>query len=411
MADVRYGNNSCLQIELADGAACEVGVPRGEPLADVVAAAAAALTEPLDYPPLRQSTTPGDRVVVALDRGVPRAAELVLAVVESLTDAGVDADGITVLRSPSDCDTGADDPRRLLPASLRKRVALVTHDAADRRQLAYLAANEAGEAILINRALHDADLVVSIGCLHGDRAAGYFGVHTAIYPTFSDTKTLQRFRDLGSLNGRGVQKREYIVEANNVAWLLGVNFTLQVVPGGGEQVLHALAGEPDAVRRRGRELYHAAWDWPVSDRAGLVVAALEGGAAQQTWENVGRALHVAGRFVEEGGAIAVCCGLSARPGPAMQHLARAESREAAMKHIGHHRPADALAAAQLVSALERSRVYLMSQLDPSLVEELEMIPVASPEELARLVQHHSSCVLVSNAHYVVAKGSRHGEEE
>ncbi|MCE5267935.1 MAG: lactate racemase domain-containing protein [Planctomycetaceae bacterium] len=404
MADVRYGDNLCLRIDGVNGAATEVGVPRGAPLGDVGAATTAAISDPLDYPPLAQSTTPGDRVVLALERGVPQAAHIVAAVVDALVRSGVDPDGITVLRSPSDCDAGADDPRRLLDAALRAGIALTTHDPADRRQLAYLAADEGGEAILLNRALHDADLVLSIGCLHSEQSAGYYGIHNAIYPTFSDAKTLQRFCGPGTLNGRGDRKRELITDVDRVAWLLGVNFTIQAVPAGGEQVMHMLAGQPDAVWRRGRELYHAIWDCPIVDRADLVVAAVEGSAGQQTWENVGRALRVAGCFVEEDGAIAICCGVSTKPGPAIQHLAHAKSREAALKHIGHHRPVDALPAAQLASALDRSKVYLLSQLEPSLVEDLEMVPVEGPDELVRLVSHHRSCIFLSNAPYIVATG-------
>ncbi len=240
----------------------EIGVPRGEPLADAAAATAAALAEPLDYPPLGQSTTPVDRVVLALDRGVPEVAAVTAAVVRALADAGVDPDGISVLQDQADRDAGADDPCRLIPAALRRRITLLTHDPANRRELAYLAADEAGEAILINRALHEADVVLPIGCLRDDQSAGYFGIHGAVYPAFSDAKTLQRFRGFGSLNGRGGRRRELVADVDHVAWLLGINFTIQIVPAAGGQVMHVLAGQSDSVRRRGRELYHAAWDWP-----------------------------------------------------------------------------------------------------------------------------------------------------
>ena len=189
-----------------------------------------------------------------------------------------------------------------------------------------------------------------------------------------------------SLNGQGARRRELTADVDHVAWLLGVNFTIQIVPAAGEQVLHVLAGQSDSVRRRGRDLYHAAWDWPVTRQADLVVAAIEGGAGQQTWENLGRALQSAGNFVEEDGAIAVCCDLSAPPGPAMQHLAGASSREAALRHVGKERPVDALPAAQLAHALDRNKVYLLSRLDPSVVEDLDMIPIAGPEELTRLAR-------------------------
>jgi len=398
MAVLRYGNNSSVRLEFAEGAAlAEVGVPRGQPLADLGAATIAALSAPIDYPALTQCTTPGDRVVVALDRGIPQVAEVTAAVVNALVKAGVDADGITVLESQAGRDAGVGDPRRLLTAALRQRVALAVHDPDDRKELAYLAADKAGEPILINRALHEADVVLPVGCLRGEQSAGYFNIHGVVYPTFSNAKTLQRFRAIASLNGQGARRRELVADVDHVAWLLGITLTVQVVPAGGEHVLQVLAGLSDSVRRRGQDQYHAAWDSPVQRRADLVVAAIEGGPGQQTWENLGRALHVAENFVEEGGAIAVCCELSDPPGPAMQHLAGESSREAALRHVAKKRPVDTLAAAQLAHALDRSKVYLLSQLDASVVEDLEMIPIDGTDELARLAQKHPSCILLSNA--------------
>ena len=398
MAVLRFGDNSSVQLESAEGTTSdELGVPRGQPLADLGAATAAALDAPLDYPTLTRCMTPGDRVVVALDRGVPQMAQITAAVIDVLIRAGVEPDGITVLQSPADRDAGVGDPRRLITSPLRERVARLIHDPDDRKGLAYLAADKAGEAILINRALHEADVVLPIGCLRGERSAGYFGIHGAIYPTFSDTKTLQRFRGFASLNGRGTRRRELTADVEHVAWLLGVTFTVQVVPAGGEQVLHVLAGESGAVRRQGEALLHAAWDWPVTRQADLVVAAIEGGPGQQTWENLGRALQVAESFVEDDGAIAICCDLSVSPGPAMRRLSCELSREAALRHVNKERPADALAAAQIAHALDRNRVYLLSRLDAAVVEDLDMIPIDGPEELARLTRRHPSCILLSNA--------------
>ncbi len=404
MAVLHYGNNSSVRLDFADGAPLELGVPRGEPLADLGAATLAALREPIDYPSLAQCTTPGDRVVVALDRGLPHAAKVTAAVVNALVEAGVDGDGITVIESQAGHSLGGGDPRQLLPTILRRRVSLAAHDPDDRRELAYLAADRAGEPVLINRALHEADVILPVGCVRGERSAGYFGIHDVIYPTFSDTRTLQRFRATTTLNGHAARRRELLADVDYVAWLLGVTLTVQLVPAAGEGVLQVLAGLSDSVRQRGRERYHAAWDWPVERQADLVLAAIEGGPGQQTWENFGRALQVADNFVSDGGAIAVCCELSAPPGPAMQHLAGESSREAALRHVAKKRPVDALPAAQLAHALDRSRVYLLSRLDAAVVEDLEMIPIGGVDELARLARKHRSCVLLSNAANVSVVG-------
>jgi lactate racemase len=394
----RYGDNSSVELDSAEGASSnELGVPRGQPLANLRAAATAALSEPLEYPPLARCMTPGDRIVIALDHGLPQAAQITAAVIDVLIAAGVDPDGITILETQADRDAGVGDPRRLLTSALRQRVARIVHDPADRKELAYLAADKSGEAILVNRALHEADVVLPIGCLRGEQSAGYFGIHGTIYPTFSDTRTLQRFRGPAALNGKAERRRELTADVDHVAWLLGVTFSVQVVPAAGEGVLHVVAGESEAVRHRGEALRHAAWDWPVEHQADLVVAAIEGGPGQQTWENLGRALNAAGHFVEDDGAIVVCCELSVPPGPAMRQLACQASREAAMRHVAKERPVDALPAAQLAHALDRSRVYLLSRLEASVVEDLDMIPIDGPDELTRLVHKHSSCILLSNA--------------
>lgn len=425
MAVFNYGADSTVSLELAAGAApLECGIPRGRPPEDLAAAVSEALQEPLDYPPLARSTTPGDRVALALQDGVPQVAQVTAAVVRSLVESGVDPDGIAVVRSRAgvradvvvdddvdddvnnnnndvdgdgDVNAASDDPRRLLPEPIRERIALLGHDPADRQRLAYLAASESGEPILISRAIHDADLVLPIGCVRRPMSAGYFGIHGAVYPAFSDRRTLGRFRSPGSLSADRRQKTALTGEVDHVAWLLGINFTIQLVPAAGGSALHVVAGQSEAVRRRSGELYRAAWSRPVTARAPLVVAAIEGGPEQQHWQSFGHALEAAAELVEEGGSIAVCCDLAAPPGPAMQRLAGAPSYHDALRSIRKQRPPDALPAALLARTLQQAKVYLLSRLDAAVVEELDMIHVADAGELARLVRRHTSCILLANA--------------
>ena len=428
MTVLRYGTDSSVALQFAAGVPLdECGTPQGVPLADPVAAVAAALEQPLEYPPLAQTTTPGDRVVVVLGSGLPQVAQVTAAVVQTLMATGIDPDGITILRSnapggagfqpanpdasgvgvpPASSDAGSvgvppvnpdalENPLGLIPGPAAERIRLLTHDPARRRDLAYLAASEGGEPILLNRLLTDADVVLPVGCMQRERSAGYYGIHTTIYPDYSDQHTQARFRKHDRFTGNG-HHRELQHEVNHVAWLLGVNFSVQVVPAAGDGILHVLAGQSDVVRRQCRELYRAAWNRSVAHRANLVVAAIEGGQ-QQTWENLGRVLESASGLVEDDGAIAVCCDLAAAPGPALQRLIGAPSREEAVRQIRRENPRDALPALQLARTLETSRVYLLSRLDPALVEDLEMIPIARPEELVRLTQHQSSCLVLANA--------------
>jgi nickel-dependent lactate racemase len=397
-ATLRYGADSSVRLELRDGSVlAECGAPRGEPLDDPAGATARALAEPLDFPPLWQSTTPADRVALALGPGVPHAGEIVAAGLGSLMEAGVQPDGLTVLRTRAHAAAGLGDPRPWLSDDLIAQISLVTHQPDDRTELAYLASTEAGDPILLNRALTDADVVLPIGCFHTRSAAGDYGLHSAVYPTFADERTIQRFRSPSALDARGRPKRRPTQVVEEVGWLLGVNQMVQVVPGPGDEILHVLSGQTAAVGRRARELYEAAWRDSVPRRASLVVAAVEGGPNQQTWENLGRALTAAGTLVQEGGAIAVCCDLADEPGPAVQQLAANRLRRDWMQWVGRERPVDALPATVLAQALDRARVYLLSRLDPSLVEDLEIAPIAGADELVRLAARHESCILLSNA--------------
>ena len=400
---LRYGTGHSVHLEVSDEAlVAHCGVPSAAVVNDVKNALSEALNNPLEYPPLGRVVTPGDRIVLALDPDLPQMSEIVAGVVECLVQSGVDPDGLSILRSAPEAGIDEEDPFRLLSAELRERIELVVHDSEHRDGLAYLAASATGEPILVARALHEADLVLPIGCLQSATAAGYYGIHSGWFPRFSDAAACRRFRSPSSLDSQKGLKKQLAKELHEVAWLLGLTFTIQVVPGPGDGILHVLAGEIGAVERRGRELYDQAWQCTLPRQAQLVVAAMEGAATRQNWRHLGRALEAAASLVEEGGAIAVCSELAGAPGPAVQRLVGAPSRKSAMREIRKDRPEDTLPAAQLVRALDRENVYLLSRLEPSLVEDLEMTPVANDAELIRLARRCRSCIVLSGAPHVCA---------
>ena len=263
--------------------------------------------------------------------------------------------------------------------------------------LAYLASTENGDPVFLNRVITDADVVLPVGSFQHRSAPGHWGIHSAVFPTFSDERTLQRFRSPTSLDDHGHAKRRPGEVVDEVGWLLGVTLTMQVVAGPGDGVLAVLAGQTEAVRREASRVFERAWRCSVPRRASLVVAAIEGGPARQTWSHLGRALLAASELVDDGGAIVVCCDLASDPGPAVQHLAASRRRNEAMQWIRRERPEDALPATLLVQALDRASVYLLSKLERSLVEDLEIAPIAEADELVRLIGRHESCILLANA--------------
>jgi len=433
----RFGSASTVSYTPRSELLCWDG-PRGEAIADVGAATAAALAQPIEFPPLRQAVVPGDKIVLALEPDVPQAASIVAAVVAAVIEAGASPEDITILRAEDDRHSLAKDPRAQLPAAHREQVQMSTHHPAARGDLSYLAADEHDRPIYVSRRLLDADVVVPIGCVRLDESLGYGGARATLYPTFSDQdarlrcraavngasgihgdapamkRSFRRASDESAPSGRTSKRRSAKggggdaagapisqSEADHVAWLLGVAFTIQAVPGRAEDVLHLLAGRVDEVLRRGGQLCREAWAFEVPARASLVVAAIDGDADQQTWDNVGRAVAAAQRVVQPNGTIALCTELADAPGPALRTAAAAESWEQAQRRIHKQKTPDIPTAEQWARARDVARLYLLSRLDESEVERLGAAHVESAAEVTRLIDRTDSCVLLTNAQYVL----------
>ncbi len=395
MHQLRYGESSILQLNVPPEAlVADCTTVPGRVLADPAAAVAAALQSPVGFPSLKQTVVPGDHVVIALDPSVPQVPDVVSGVIHTLLEAAVPADHITVLQDPRHAHLTR-LPRQVPSAA--EGVEFAVHDPEDREQLAYLAASQEAEPIMLNRRLCDADLVLPVNLLRPDTALLYCGPHGGLCPTFSDTATQQRFRTPNSTASRKQQRRRR-EEANDVAWLLGIQLTVQVIAGSGDTVLHVLAGLDEDVSRHGQKLVKAAWGYDVARRAELVVATIEGPQDDQSWENFGRALHAAQQVCAADGTIVLCTDLQCKPGPALRRLAGFEDQEKLRKRLGTDRSEDALSAWLLMDARDAAHVFLLSGLASSAVESLGIGYIDAPDHIDRLCRQHRSCILLGNAH-------------
>ncbi|MEX0867811.1 MAG: lactate racemase domain-containing protein [Pirellulales bacterium] len=402
---LHYGSGGSVEFLLPPEIALfQCGTAVAEPLDDIPAAMAACLQAPLEYPPLAEAVVPGDRIVIALDHGLPQAAALVAGVVNSLLEARIEPADVSVLITPETAALATFDLSSALDATLASQIEMHVHEPANREQLSYIAASAEAKPIYINRAIAEADVVIPIGCLRIDESVGYHGVHGELFPGFADQETRERFRS-PAIEDIQVTRRRRRDEVREAAWKLGAAFTIQVIPGGGDDVLQILAGEVETVIQEGRRQCDAAWRCRLPQRVSLVVAAISGGPASQSWENVGRALASARRVVQDGGAIALLCDLATRPGPAVQRIVAARIDEGehalAMREIRRQKTPDAAAAAQILLAQDQAKIYLASQLDEDTVYELGFAAVDDPHDLVRLATRHESCLLLSNAQYAV----------
>ena len=189
-------------------------------------------------------------------------------------------------------------------------------------------------------------------------------------------------------------------ECEEVSWMTGIQFVIQLVPAGNDQGMHVLAGLPSAVWKRAHDLFEESWQVAVEEPAELVLAGIGGGPDQQTWDNVARAVDRLLDAVEVDGAIAICSQLKTKPGPALRRLASAEDFEKTQKAIRRTATVDALAASTLHRALQRVRVYLLSELRESDVENLGMAFVSDAKEISKLSTQFQRCLAFENAQHI-----------
>ncbi len=401
-ATLRYGESARLRLDFAPGML--IADCAGPPLAEhsAIEMASHAFQTPLDFPPIRRATVPGDRIVIALSPGVQEAPEIIAALLPQLLSGGAAAENISVVRSPVDVQTGAIDPRSKLGADQREVVGFETHDPTDRNLLSYLAADAQGEPIYMNRSICDADLVIPIGSFHPEyleRGSGKSEPwNDTLYPTFADRKTIDHLAPSGVplTTGQHLHRQKQV---DQIAWLLGVQFTVQVVPGSEQKVSAVLAGSPDAVFQAGREQFASAWRPKLPQRADLVIAAIGGTHAEQNWTNVGSALESALNLITDGGAVVLCTELNSEVGPALRQLIEAGDSESAHHRLRKQRTPDAPLARLLAEVQDRNTIYLLSRLDEAIVTPLGFAHVSSPEEIVRLASRYNTCILVADAQY------------
>jgi nickel-dependent lactate racemase len=399
--ELHYGNQGTVRLDVpTERLLMDVSVPRPVTTPDPAAATLAALNNPLAFPPLPRAMVAGDRIAVTVARGVPHSESVVAGVIRCLAEGGASSADISLIIEPS-AETSVDSVTAAIPDDLRRGLQISTHDPRDPKSLCYLAASRDNKPIYFNRKVFDADLVVPIGTLRLDQSFGYFGVHTSLFPAFSDDATRSRLR-VPPVGDRETRRKRQRRETEEAAWLLGVQFTVQVVPGRRESLLGVFAGEADSVEKAGRTLCESTWRYEAPHRASLVVAAIEGGPEQQNWENFARALFAASECVAEGGTIVMCSDLQCRIGPALRRLATIEEgQERLQKALRHERSDDAPLALLLSQVMQQAKVYLLSGLNEDEVEDMGVGYIEREADVQRLALRHDSCIIMGNAQHAM----------
>ncbi|MCH7988081.1 MAG: DUF2088 domain-containing protein [Planctomycetes bacterium] len=398
LMNLNYGENGCFTCERVASKIVETHSAPG-PNPDFSTELKEALKAPLDFPPLEQLVVPDDHVTLALDRDTPEAATLLAAVWKLLAKRDVHPENVLILQPPNTTGANYVDPRGKLPKSVQNRIRWKIHDPSAKNACRYLSTISSGERIYLARDVINADIVVSIGRIAFDPILGFRGTNSVFFPGLSSEDAAHRARGQGHRELRPDDDRPIRQVIDEIGWLLGTQFSIQVTPSSDGGVSHVLAGAMDSVYRHGKQLLTDDWMVQLEFRADIVVAAVETDAGGHGWEQIGAAVAAARNLVAKDGKIVILSELQAELGEGLDLVRHSETPGDAIGPLRKMSPSDLTAATQLAAAADWADVYLLSKLESDLVEELFAIPLESECEVSRLLENTGQCAFLASAQH------------
>lgn len=408
-----YGQDSFLDLDFPEDSvlyAHTQDAVENIPLSELSAAVICALEEPLNVPPIRESILNGEHLVIPVAPEVPHIGTILQAVLEHVFSASPEHQpaGVTILQTKTDEQIGVIRAAlEALPFRLQKRVTLMTHHPDKKEEMAFLGVSETNETLVIHRELFDAEFVLPIGFFLPKGTPGYAGIHTAIYPSFSDGETHKRFKDFGPALHATDHKlqRELEKETAEATRQLGVLCMLQVVPGvpssGSSGIARILAGDYHDVESDGYSLYREIWTNLSNHRSQVVLASVTG-LESTSWRWTMRALANASKLADpDDGIIILCSDLAGEFPRALEIYRQVQDLEATEKFIRREELPEAALMMAGLRVIHDFRVFFVSNLDPDLLEEINVFPLDGAEDLERLVKNSGSVTLLPDVQRMI----------
>jgi nickel-dependent lactate racemase len=394
-----YGNDQRFECEIeSDRLVAEHAAPR--PNSQYKEELLAALRAPMEYPSIEQAVIPGDRITVALDRYTPGAAGVVAGIWEVLAPRGIEAEKFTVIQPASRLESQLPDPRAELPEDVRAQARWILHDPTRKDSCVYLASTATGDRVYMAREVVDADFLITAGSIAFDPLIGYRGTNSVFYPGLSSADAMLKTQGQGHVELGPDESRPLRELIDEIGWLLGNPFAIQVIPAATNGVSRVLAGVCDPVFAEGKKVLTKQWHIEVNERPDVVIAAIDHESGLHAWEQLGAAADVGRSLVARGGKIVILSDLVAELPQGLELIRSSENVRDAIRPLRKQAPPDLVCATQLASAADWAQIYLLSGLADDVVDELFLTPVANETEVRRLLKNDSRCLFLEAAQFV-----------
>ena len=349
------------------------------------AAVRQALASPIGTPRLGELVHPGEKIaIVTSDITRPMPTWVVMPpLLEELYGAGVRPEDITLVFALGSHRNQTEAERRHLAGDqVFDQITCVDSDVAD---CVHVGVTARGTPVDIDRRVAEADRRICLGNIEYHYFAGYSGGAKAIMPGVSTREAIQSNHSrmvepdarAGKLTGNPV--REDLEEA---AAMVGVDFIVNVVLDAHKEIIRAVAGDVTAAHRAGCAFLDTLYRKEIPVRADIVLVSQGGAPKDLNLYQTQKALDNAKHAVKDGGVVVLIGSCKEGLGEKVfeEWMTSAPAPESLIERIQREFRLGGHKAAAIALVLEKSDIYLVSDLDDDLVRSLFMTPFHTVEE-------------------------------
>ncbi len=366
---------------------------------DVASRMQQVLNSPLELPPLDLAVVPGDKITIPVDYQAPAAAEIINAVWDYFNECGIEAGDVTILQTRSETSDLQEKLKAAVTPELQEHASWVIHDPESREEVNYLGTSAGGERIYLSRHLLEADFILPIEKVGFDPLLGYAGGGSSIYPGFSSQEAIVKSRGQSHRELTPAESRPLRQLIDEIGWMLGLQYSLQVIPAGGQAVAEIVFGSLESTFRKAKQLLDQYWRLEPEYKSEMVIIAVEDGPTGHQWNQLASVLETARNLVTQDGRVVLLTQIEAEPGIGLQILSRCHEPLDAIKPLRDAQPGDLLTATQLALTGDWALICLLSKVSSDEVEDLFAIPLEDEAEVERLLQSDETVSVIASAQY------------
>ena len=344
-----------------------------------------ALENPIGSPRLRDIVKPGEKIAIItsdITRPMP-TYKVMPALLDELAAAGVDFKDVTlVFALGSHRKQSPEEQKRLAGDVAYGKINVVDSDPED---CVHMGVTANGTPVDITRVVAEADRRIALGNIEFHYFAGYSGGYKAVMPGVSTPAAIQSNHKLmirpescaGRLEGNPV--REDIEEAGCIC---GLDFILNVVLDEHKNIVKVVCGDPVKAHRVGAAFLDKLYTKEIDCGADIVIVSQGGAPKDLNLYQTQKALDNSKHAVKDGGIIILIgsCAEGYGEHTFEDWMLNSESPDDLVNKIRRNFVLGGHKAAAIGMVLQRADIYLVSDMDPALVQRSFMKPYSSAQQ-------------------------------